>query len=224
MATIATAQAGDWHTASTWTGGAVPTDGDTAVLNHAVTVSASVTVGGLTVGAGGSLSVADTYTYTATPISFSADTVSMTRAVNDNRSVRLDGAVIRLTPGIYCTGSGDGFAPTIDIVQNTARDIIVDDPGYFGFVAGLQDQKPEGCGRAYAIKRNNNVRYHTLTIHIRATMLGYLGNLYRMAELPFQVLAVADSCIIKGFIETVQPVGEVGKEYITVKVTVAEGE
>jgi hypothetical protein len=45
MAAIASAQAGNWSSASTWTGGVVPGDGDTVTLNHDVTVDVNVTVG-----------------------------------------------------------------------------------------------------------------------------------------------------------------------------------
>lgn len=39
MAARTTASAGDWNTSGTWTGGVKPGNGDTATLNHAVTVS-----------------------------------------------------------------------------------------------------------------------------------------------------------------------------------------
>lgn len=45
MAAITTAQAGDWNTGATWTGGVKPVSGDTATINHAVTVSTSEIVG-----------------------------------------------------------------------------------------------------------------------------------------------------------------------------------
>jgi len=45
-----------------------------------------------------------------------------------------------------------------------------------------------------------------------------------MAQGPFQVLLVTHTCLIKGFIENVTPdPASVGKEYVTVKVTIAEG-
>lgn len=45
MAAITTAQSGDWNTGATWTGGVKPGNGDTATINHAVTVSTSEIVG-----------------------------------------------------------------------------------------------------------------------------------------------------------------------------------
>jgi hypothetical protein len=47
MSTIATAAAGNWSATGTWTGGVVPGPGDTATVNHAVTLDANATVGGI---------------------------------------------------------------------------------------------------------------------------------------------------------------------------------
>lgn len=45
MAAISTAQAGDWSSTSTWSGGTVPGDGDTVTIGHDVTVDTNTTVG-----------------------------------------------------------------------------------------------------------------------------------------------------------------------------------
>src|SRR5262245_54263531 len=45
MAAITTAQTGPWNVGSTWVGGVKPGNGDTATLNHAVTVNTSEIVG-----------------------------------------------------------------------------------------------------------------------------------------------------------------------------------
>ena len=48
MAEITSAQAGNWSDTATWAGGVVPGDGDTAIVNHAVTVDVDTIVGDLT--------------------------------------------------------------------------------------------------------------------------------------------------------------------------------
>ncbi len=45
MAAITTQQAGPWATGSTWVGGSKPGNGDTATINHAVTIATSEIVG-----------------------------------------------------------------------------------------------------------------------------------------------------------------------------------
>ena len=88
----------------------------------------------------------------------------------------------------------------------------------------LRDVNPEGIARAYAEKIGNGVRYLTFTVKILYHELQYLRYLYWMTEDPFQVLVVTRSCVIKGFIESVVPdPSSIGKEYISVKVTVTEG-
>lgn len=47
MATIASAAAGNWNVGATWTGGVVPGTSDTATINHAVTLDANASVGGI---------------------------------------------------------------------------------------------------------------------------------------------------------------------------------
>lgn len=55
MATIASAANGNWGTTGTWTGGVVPGIGDTATVNHQVTLDANYSVGGITPGSTGSI-------------------------------------------------------------------------------------------------------------------------------------------------------------------------
>lgn len=45
MSAITTQAAGNWSATGTWTGGVVPGNGDTVILNHAVTVDVNTTVG-----------------------------------------------------------------------------------------------------------------------------------------------------------------------------------
>lgn len=223
MAAIASVQAGDWNTASTWDTGTIPTAMDTVTITHAVTVAASFTALTVTIGIDGSLTVADTFDH-ATQITAAVGEFQMLRQLDDKRTVRLDGVLFSGTIPSISAGGSDDLPPTLGIVQDTNRNVIIADPGYIGTSAKLQDINPQGCGRAYARKTANSVRYLTTTVRIRASMPHYLGMLYRMAEGPYQVLMVTDRAIIKGHIETIAPdQSAVGTEYITVRITVAEG-
>lgn len=223
MAAIASVQAGDWNTASTWSSGTIPTAMDTVTITHAVTVAASFTALTVTIGIDGSLTVADTFDH-ATQITAAVGEFQMLRQLDDKRTVRLDGVLFSGTVPSISAGGSDDLPPTLGIVQDTNRNIIIADPGYIGTSAKLQDINPQGCGRAYARKTANSVRYLTTTVRIRASMPHYLGILYRLAEGPYQVLMVTDRAIIKGYIETIAPdQSAVGTEYITVRITVAEG-
>lgn len=55
MATIASAAAGNWSATGTWSGAAVPGVGDTATINHQVTLDVNASVGGITPGSTGTL-------------------------------------------------------------------------------------------------------------------------------------------------------------------------
>ena len=225
MATVTTAQDGDWNTAATWTGGAVPTSSDDAVINHKITFSADITAKTICIGANGSLTVPENW-IGAVSMTITTNYIDMVRRLDDDRVVRIDGANLAITnPTLTARGtySNDGFPTANGLYAGEANGIIIDDPGLYGFSAQMQDIKPEGCARAYARKVSNGVRYLNVVVHIRNDKGHFIGQLYRMAENPFQVLAVTNSVVIKGFIEAITPVDSVGKEYRTFRVSIAEG-
>lgn len=226
MATISSVQPGDWNVTTTWDSGTVPTSADTVQVKHAVHFSASIKAHYIHIWPGGSL----TTTKGCALEDLEADFVLMDlwRELDDRRRIDLDGVKLsdNVQPSITCgnyTGA-DGYPIMHDLVDDGTGGIIIDDPGFLSSTAILRDIKPEGCAAAYAEKVSNAVRYITATIHIKASDLAPLGYLYRMARSPFQVMLVTHSIVIKGFIESVVPdAASVGKEYITVKVTVTEG-
>lgn len=222
MADIESVQDGDWNTASTWDSGSVPTDADSVVINHKVTISTDASASDITIQTTGSLTTPDNWTM-QNPITVAAGYIHIARVLNDDRVVRLDGAnLVIASPSISAYG-GTGFAKVNYDIRNTEGEIIIDDPGLYGFSAQMQDIKPEGCARAYARKVSNGVRYLNIMVHIRKDKGNKIGLLYRMAELPFQVLAVTNSAIIKGYIEAITPVDSVGKEYRSFRISIAEG-
>lgn len=230
MATIVTQQAGDWNTASTWAGGTIPGEDDTVWITESVTFSTSITAQDIYIFPGGSLSVDETRTTMPNPGTASFERMILYRTLNDDRRINLDGIRLdpdRVVPELSCgkqTFDADSFPVTMALAEGGDGKVIIDDPGFISSSAILRDIKPEGCSPAYAEKVSNAVRYITVTIHIKATDMRPLISLYRMAKGPFQVLLVTRTCIIKGFIESVVPdPASVGKEYITVKVTVTEG-
>ena len=230
MATIVTQQAGDWNTASTWAGGTIPGENDTVWITESVTFSTSITAKYIYIFPGGSLSVDETGVTMPNPGTASFQRMMLYRVLNDNRRINLDGIRLdpdRIVPELTCgkrTVDADSFPVTSALAEEGDGKVIIDDPGFISSSAILRDIKPEGCAPAYAEKVSNAVRYITVTIHIKATDMRPLISLYRMAKGPFQVLLVTRTCIVKGFIESVVPdPASVGKEYITVKVTVTEG-
>lgn len=230
MATIVTQQAGDWNTASTWAGGTIPGENDTVWITESVTFSTSITAQDIYIFPGGSLSVDETGSTMPNPGTASFERMILYRVLNDDRRINLDGIRLdpdRVVPELSCgkrTIGADSFPVTTALADEGDGKVIIDDPGFISSSAILRDIKPEGCAPAYAEKVSNAVRYITVTIHIKATDMRPLISLYRMAKGPFQVLLVTRTCIIKGFIESVVPdPASVGKEYITVKVTVTEG-
>ena len=224
MATVYSVQNGDWNTASTWSNGAVPTSADTVQIKHKVTIKADGSASVIEIKEG-SLTVAPDWVMTS-KATLTCDSIIMDRKLNDSRAVRLEGITLVITaPSITSIGnySGDGFATTSG-AYNTAGTVIIDDPGAMGHTTQMQDIRPEGCARAYARKISNGVRYMTLTVHIKADRCDIIGQLYRMAEGPFQVLATTYSGVIKGYLESIAPMDSVGKEYRSFKITVAEGQ
>ncbi|MBQ6357394.1 MAG: hypothetical protein IJI97_00360 [Clostridia bacterium] len=225
-----TQQPGDWNTASTWAGGTIPGENDTVWITESVTFSTSITVQYIYIFPGGSLSVDETGATMPNPGTASFERMILYRVLNDIRRINLDGIRLdpdRVVPELSCgkqTVDSDSFPLTSALADEGDGKVIIDDPGFISSSAILRDIKPEGCTPAYAEKVSNAVRYITVTIHIKATDMRPLISLYRMAKGPFQVLLVTRTCVIKGFIESVVPdPASVGKEYITVKVTVTEG-
>ena len=222
MATITSAQDGDWNTASTWNSGTVPTSADDVYIDHVVTFGAiNMTAANIYI-RNGSLYYNPTFSL-STEVKLTVNKIWMFRKLNDTRKVRLDGVRLELTtPSISAEGSGESLPPTTGIT-NISEVSIFDDPGAMGFSAQMQDQKPEGCAVAYARKVSNGVRYMTITWRIRADKPIAIGQLYRMAENPYQVLVSTYSGVIKGYIEAITPIDSVGKEYRAFRISVAEG-
>ncbi len=227
MTTIYSVQDGDWNTTSTWDTATIPTSSDEVRIQHSVTFAADIYAQKVLLWTTGSLNVDHSAgvwdQITAHVVDWN---MHMVAGDSDNRTFNIDGVLLDgCVPRIACQHYSTPLVPTGgEVAQNEAKDVIIDDPGYIGTSATLQDIKPEGCARAYARKVSNNVRYLTVTISVRASMPYYLGRIYQMARSPYQVLLSTDRSVIKGYIETVAPdPGAVGTAYIRVKVTVAEG-
>lgn len=223
---LVTAQDGSWGDTTTWSGGVVPTVNDDVIIEHNVTFNDNINAMSVTIGTAGSLTRDNTYSgWTGQAITAQIGWMELRRTLDDVRPVNFDGVVIKgTTPCISCRcTSDDGFPRTVTLFSNS-NDIIIDDPGFISCSAEMQDIKPEGIAHAYVRKMRNMVRYMTVTVKIKNDKLQYLASLYNMVRGPFQVLAVTHSCIIKGHIETVVPdASSVGKAYISVRVTIAEG-
>jgi hypothetical protein len=201
----------------------IPTASDDVSIGHAVTIAGNAAAKTITINSGGSLTTASTWAMTS-KVTLTVGSFTFNRVINDTRAVRLDGITLILTtPSITSNGSGGGF-PAVSGVVSTANTVIIDDPGVISYSAQMQDIKPEGCAIAYSRKVSNGVRYMTVTVHIKADRCDLVGQLYRMAEGPFQVLASTYSGVLKGFIEAITPVDSVGKEYRAFRVSIAEGQ
>ena len=226
MSTITTAQAGPWSFTSTWTGGAVPTAVDDVELLHHITIDADIYAHDITIKAGGGLSVDPAATMSAS-ITAHFERMTMERVLDDRRQIRLDG--VRLDPDTVVptissigTYAGDGF-PTTGTLEESIGSVIIDDSGFYASSAGLRDIRPEGCAHAYTEKTSNMVRYINIPVQIAQAEVYKLGQLYRMAQGPHQVLAVTHSCVLKGYVESVTPQSITGANYLRVQVSIAEG-
>lgn len=226
MSIITTAQAGSWSDTATWTGGTIPTLNDMAEIGHHVTIAADFYADTITIKAGGGLSV-DPAADMETDITAHFRHMTMERALDDRRTIRLDGVRLdpaTVVPSISSVGAyaSDGF-PTTGTLTEQEGTVIIDDSGFYASSAGLRDIRPEGCAPAYTEKTTNMVRYINIPVQIAQAQLSKLGQLYRMAQGPHQVLAVTHSCILKGFIESVAPQAVTGANYLRVQVSIAEG-
>ena len=228
MATVTSAQDGRWGDTSTWSGGAVPTSDDDVRIQHGVTL---YTNGTTTNYFANSIRILSGGSFTVDPTSYgnivlNVPSIRLNAVLYDTRRVNLDGVILNgIKPSISSAlGSGEGFHATPVIEESGDGKIIIDDPGFPSASSRLRDVNPEGIARAYAEKIGNGVRYLTFTVKILYHELQYLRYLYWLTEDPYQVLVVTRSCVIKGFIESVVPdPSSIGKEYISVKVTVTEG-
>ena len=148
------------------------------------------------------------------------ESMRLYRTLDDRRTVDLTGVLLDgIKPSISCAESTG-----VPEVYELANYVIFGDPGYYGTGAILRDVKPEGCTPAYAEKVSNTVRYLTIPVMVNASAPYHIATLYDMAQGPYQVLAVTPTCAIKGFIENITPdPASVGKEYIALKITIAEG-
>lgn len=226
MTTVTTAQAGPWSDTATWTGGTIPSAEDNAEIGHHVTIAADFYADTITIKAGGGLSVDPAATMEASITAHFRHMV-MERVLDDRRTIRLDGVRLdpeTVVPSISSIGAyaSDGF-PTTGTLTEEVGTVIIDDSGFYASSAGLRDIRPEGCAPAYTEKTTNMVRYINIPVQIAQAELCKLGQLYRMAQGPHQVLAVTHSCILKGFIESVAPQAMTGANYLRVQVSIAEG-
>ena len=221
MANNETTMDGYWDNAAIWSEGTVPTAEDDVDIDNNVIIRTDAAAKSITI-TNGSLTVDQTLSG-ATPFTLTTGNITLHRKLDDDRTVRLDGMNLIISkPSITSIGTAT-FPNTSTGVVSTEGEVIIDDPGLYGFSAQMQDIKPEGCARAYARKVSNGVRYLNVIVHIRKDKSNIIGQLYRMAENPFQVLATTNSAVIKGFIEAITPVDSVGKEYRSFRVSIAEG-
>lgn len=218
MALVTSAQDGSWNATSTWDAGRLPTVEDVVDIKHRVTLDDTLAFKALNI----RISPTGSLIRTGGGVRRlqCSGTIRLYRTLNDRRTVDLTGVELEgITPSISCTENTG-----VPEVTELAGFVVIGDPGYYGTGAILRDIKPEGCAPAYAEKVSNTVRYLTIPVMVKASAPYYIATLYDMAAGPYQVLAVTYSCAIKGYIESIVPdPASVGKEYITLKITIAEG-
>ena len=213
-----TVQDGSWNDTATWDGGVLPTVSDVADIRHRVTLDDDVTAKAAAVyirPTGSLIRTGRGARRLQCP-----GMIRLYRTLDDRRTVDLTGVLLDgIKPSISCAESAG-----VPEIYELANYVIFGDPGYYGTGAILRDVKPEGCTPAYAEKVSNTVRYLTIPLMINASSPHYIATIYDMAQGPYQVLAVTPTCAIKGFIENITPdPASVGKEYISLKITIAEG-
>ena len=217
MALITSERDGSWNDTTTWDAGRLPAAGDWVIIDHRVLLDNDlafkadylVVRDGSLIRTGGGVR------------RMICGEIKMTRKLDDMRTIDLTGVLLEgVRPSISSLETYNGT----NSLDETSGLVVFADPGYYGAGAILRDIKPEGCAPAYAEKVSNTVRYITIPVMVKATYPYYLAKLYDMAAGPYQVLAVTPTCALKGFIESIAPdPGSVGKEFITAKVTIAEG-
>lgn len=211
-----TVQDGSWNDTATW-GGTLPTVNDVVRIYHRVTLEDTQAFKAKVV----YIMTTGSLIRTGRGVRrLQCESMRLYRTLDDRRTVDLTGVLLDgIKPSISCAESTG-----VPEVYELANYVIFGDPGYYGTGAILRDVKPEGCSPAYAEKVSNTVRYLTIPVMINASSPDYIATLYDMAQGPYQVLAVTPTCAIKGFIENITPdPASVGKEYIALKITIAEG-
>lgn len=197
----------------------MPTSSDTAVIKHPVTLAQSTEVASVRIDGGG-ITLAETALPDA-GIVLTTPIIEYMARIQDPALVRMDGGRIATVPCISCAVTSGAVTGTIR--QDDARTVIIDDPGPVGITSRMEDMTPEGYAPAWSRRAGCGVRYLTVTVHIRADRIGIVGMLMRMADGPYQVLCVTETAVIKGYIEQMAPVADQGREYITYRLTIAEG-
>ena len=231
MAQITSAQSGRWDQTSTWIGGVVPTENDSALIYHTVEIYGTCKAEEVVLFSGGGL-ITDLNSQPDTIPQLFTDSIVF-RLDLAPAPFRLDGVEIKMLDGSPLAFIGnqavqEGTWGYTEMLQNGTHGIIIDDTGLFNASATLQDIKPEGCSRAYARKIGNAVRYLTMTVRIsraETASPAYVRYIYQWAEGPAQVIASNGSCVIKGYVESVvYDKASVGTAYHVLQITIAEGQ
>lgn len=232
MTTLTTYSDGNWSDTTIWyvteegvtpyAYNDVPQEDDDVRITKRIVVDTDAVCNDLSIREGGELVGPGTMASASLTVGGDAELMATLKPAE----VRLDG--VRISSKHFIGVVGSGMAMLTD--DNDAV-VIIDDSGIYNQSATLMDVKPEGCGKAYARKVSNMVRYLTLTVRIQRGVTSpytdavMVADLYRMAQSPYQVLAYNGSCMIKGYIETIAyDPASVGTAYHVMKVTVAEGE